>query len=249
MTTLRYGDWETAYKVAYVPSLSGKIRIHVHPDGRLEVDAPLESDDARIRAALYKRARWIFKHIAAANDAHAMVLPRDYVSGETHFYLGRRYQLKVIEDRERRSTVKLIRGRIEVVAPVADPRAIRRRLHAWYRLRAADYLRRRLSDLSGRLEWVESVPALKLVTMERQWGSCSPSGSINVSPSLIRAPRHCIDYVLTHELCHLKEHNHGRNFYALLERHLPDWRATKAELDGLAEFLLADRSSLVIQST
>lgn len=249
MTTLRYGDWETAYKVAYVPGLSGKIRIHVHPDGRLEVDAPLDSDDARIRAALCKRARWIFKHIVAANDAHAMAVPRDYVSGETHFYLGRRYQLKVVEDRGRRSTVKLIRGRIEIVAPIADPRAIRRRLHAWYRLRAADYLRRRLSDLSERLDWVDEIPVLKLVKMERQWGSCSPSGAINVNPALIRAPRHCIDYVLIHELCHLKEHNHGRTFYALLERHLPDWGAIKAELDGLAELLLADRASVSISTT
>jgi predicted metal-dependent hydrolase len=80
---------------------------------------------------------------------------------------------------------------------------------------------------------------MKLVPMEHQWGSCSPAGSINLNPALIRAPRHCIDYVLLHEICHLKEHNHSKRFYALLEMHSPQWVDTKAELDQLAELLLA----------
>jgi predicted metal-dependent hydrolase len=246
MTTLRYGNDETTCNVAYIPDLSGKIRIHVRPDGRVDVEAPAGSDDARIHAALYKRARWIFRHIEASREARAYALPRTYVSGETHFYLGRRYQLKVIETRRQPSAVKLIGARIEVVAPRADPTAIRRRLHAWYRLRAADYFKRRLFEVAGRLDWIEAVPDLKLVRMESQWGSCSPTGNININPWLIRAPRHCIDYVLTHELCHLKEHNHSRSFYVLLDRYCPNWQTTKSELDRLAELLLADHALVAV---
>jgi hypothetical protein len=76
--------------------------------------------------------------------------------------------------------------------------------------------------------------------MEKRWGSCSPSGQISLNPSLIKAPVHCVEYVLTHELCHLLEHNHSKRFYALLDRQRPGWRKHKNELDALAELLLVD---------
>jgi hypothetical protein len=243
VTTLRYGELEAGYSVERTAGLTGKIRIHVRPEGQVNVEAPAEIDEAEIRAAVQKRARWIFKHIGAIDEARATALARVYVSGETHFYLGRRYPLKVIESKEERSGVRLRRGRIEVVARIADPAAIRRRLNDWCRLRAAEYFARRLVDVAGQMEWIETVPPLKVVEMGKQWGSCSPDGSIHLNPWLVRAPRHCIVYVVTHELCHLREHNHGPKFYALLERHFPRWRATKTELDSLAETLLADRRS------
>ena len=75
--------------------------------------------------------------------------------------------------------------------------------------------------------------------MKRYWGSCSPRGSITLNPALIKAPVHCVEYVLLHELCHLSEHNHSPRFYGLLDRHMPGWREAKEELDGLSEMLLA----------
>jgi predicted metal-dependent hydrolase len=237
--TLRYGNRSTDYNVSESGRLSSKILIHVHPHGAVEVEAPAGEDFSRIRAAVQKRARWIFDNLDAARDARTFALPREYVGGETHFYLGRRYRLFVRAEPGALSSVKLVRGRIEVTAPVADRAAIKRRLKAWYRARAQDYLARRLTQLVARIGWLDVTPPMKIVTMEHQWGSCSPLGSINLNPALIRAPRHCIDYVLIHELCHLKEHNHSRRFYALLQEHSPNWIATKAELDRLAELLLA----------
>jgi hypothetical protein len=74
--------------------------------------------------------------------------------------------------------------------------------------------------------------------MKTQWGSCSPKGELLLNPLLVKAPGHCVDYVIFHELCHLKEHNHSQRFYELLGGLLPDWEKRKAELDGLAEQLL-----------
>ncbi|WP_254426989.1 RhuM family protein [Herbaspirillum sp. VT-16-41] len=82
-----------------------------------------------------------------------------------------------------------------------------------------------------------SLPEVKQA-MRSQWGSCSPKGEILLNPHLVKAPRPCIEYVLAHELCHLREHNHSDRFYRLLSRVLQDWEARKAELDGLAELLL-----------
>jgi len=238
--TLRYGDRETDYHVASAERLTAKILIHIHPNGVVEVEAPPNRGTTDIKVAVQKRARWIFENLDLAKDARTYALPREYVGGETHFYLGRRYRLLVREERAVPSSVKLVRGCIEITTPVADKAAIKRRLRQWYRTRAQDYFRRRLTYIAAKLDWLTHSPPMKLITMEQQWGSCSPTGSINLNPALIRAPRHCIDYVLLHELCHLKEHNHSKKFYALLHKNDPNWGATKAELDRLAELLLVE---------
>jgi len=74
--------------------------------------------------------------------------------------------------------------------------------------------------------------------MTRQWGSCSPAGRLTINPWLLAAPREAIDYVLLHELCHLKYHNHSRAFYEVLRRHMPDWKQIKSSLDERAEVYL-----------
>lgn len=240
ISTLRYGDRSTEYHIAPAERLTAKILIHVHPDGAVEVEAPPNRATAAIQAAVQKRARWIFDNLDSANDARAFALPREYVGGETHFYLGRRYRLLVREERSAPSSVRLLRGCIEIVTPVADRAAVKRRLRQWYRVRAQDYFRRRLDHITAGIDWLSVTPPMKLVPMEHQWGSCSPAGSIHLNPALIRAPRHCIDYVLLHELCHLREHNHSKKFYALLEKHNPNWVDAKSELDRMAELLLVD---------
>ena len=75
--------------------------------------------------------------------------------------------------------------------------------------------------------------------MKVQWGSCSPAGRLTLNPHLVKASRQCIDYVLLHELCHLKEHNHSARFYDTIQRHLPQWRRIKEQLDGLSEVILS----------
>lgn len=74
-------------------------------------------------------------------------------------------------------------------------------------------------------------PSLKIRTMKTRWGSLSSKGNLTLNTTLIRAPRECIDYVLTHELCHLAHRNHGPAFYRLLEQAMPDWKKRKDKLE------------------
>lgn len=235
---IRYGDEEALCRVRETPSVTSRIRIHVYPDGSVEIEAPLDQSSDQIQKAAQRRARWVFEHRKAATRVRELCMQREYVSGETHFYLGRRHKLIVKAAPRDASSVKLMRGRIEVLVPVADPAAVRRRLNEWYHQRAEDYLSRKLADWSSSLPWVGERPGMRLVSMRTQWGSCSPRGIIHLNPALIRAPRHCIEYVVLHELCHLVEHNHSKKFYALLDRHMPQWSRAKSELDGLAELIL-----------
>lgn len=237
---IKYGQEEIEYSVLENPRLLSRVRIHVDPEGRVEVERPPGVGPAEVQHAVQKRSRWISRHVKAAKEGKKHVLPRRYVSGECHFYLGRRHKLIVVETSLIPSEVRLWRGRIEILLPVADPVAVRRRMRDWYRGRANLYFARKLLELSARFDGVERAPDLQLLAMKNQWGSCSPAGRVSLNPSLIKAPAHCVEYVLLHELCHLLEHNHSKRFYALLERHCPDWRAWKSELDSLAEQLLID---------
>lgn len=235
---LRYGGDAVEYSVTENARLSARVRIHVDPDGRVAVEKPSGIGADEVEAAVQKRARWILRHVKAASSARQYALPRRYVSGESHFYLGRRYKLIVVESGGAGSEVRLWRGRVEVTLPVADPVAVRRRLKQWYRDKAEAYFTRKLSELVARIAGINSVPPFQLLAMEKQWGSCSPAGRMKLNPSLIKAPSHCVEYVLIHELCHLLEHNHSPQFYRLLDRHCTEWRAWKRELDSLAEQLL-----------
>lgn len=236
---LVYGDEVFEYEVFERHDLSGKVAIHVHPNGTIQVDRPETAGDADVRKAVRKRARWIKTQKDAADELRAHVLPREYVSGETHFYLGRRHRLKVERSGSSLSSVKLALGRIIVQVPNPSIDRVRGALKRWYLERANDYLNRRLETVASKLAWVEDTPRMRLVGMKRQWGNCSPNGEITLNPALVKAPRDCIDYVLTHELCHLREHHHGPKFYELLGSEMPDWKAVKGKLDGMAELLLA----------
>lgn len=236
--TLRYGRRTAEYDVHETARLTAKLRIHVEPGGALTVEAPVGTPEARIRAGVQKRARWIMDHIDRFEDYRRHARARDYRSGETHFYLGRRYKLKVTTDPAAPRSLRLVAGRLEVTAPTGDTTDVRLALQRWYRERALAYFRSRMARVAAGLPWVEAAPPIKLLTMKRYWGSCSPKGAVTLNPALIKAPAHCVGYVLLHELCHLAEHNHSPRFYALLDRHMPDWQAAKNELDGLSEMLL-----------
>ena len=236
---VQYGNDEVLCRVRRNPTLIGRVRIHIYPSGEVEIEAPEGETDGQVRLAAQRRARWIFRHRNTVLASRKEATPREFVSGETHFYLGRRYKLVVHETSDRPSEVKLLRGRLEVTLPVADPAAVKRRLGVWYSVRASEYLAAKHDTIAAKIPWIETPPPLKLRRMRTQWGSCSPEGVIYLNPALIRVPRHCIEYVIFHELCHLQEHNHSKRFYDLLDRNVSRWRSTKNELDDLAELVLA----------
>lgn len=234
-SSIPYGDRRIAYVVRRQPGRTvRRVAIHVEPDGRVIVDAPPDADEAQVKAAVAARARWIHRHVEAARRQLANVLPREYVSGESLLYLGRRYRLRVTLAPTLAPTVRLKGGFIEVTIAAWNGDAVRAALLDWYRGRARVVFVDRLAQMAASLRWVRCLPPVQLRPMKLQWGSCSPAGRLSLNPLLVRAPWECIDYVLLHELCHLREHNHSRKFYRLLDAHMPEWRRMKDKLDNLA---------------
>lgn len=235
---ISYGEERIGFSIRFVPRPARRISIHVSPDGTVAVDAPDGTAVEEVVAAVRRRVRWVWLRLRACREHARHVLPREYVSGESHFYLGRRHVLKVIAAPKDEPGVKLLRGRLEVRLPARDPARVRTLLDAWYRRRADEVFARRIAACAAQAPWIKQAPAFRLLSMRTQWGSCSPKGGLLLNPMLVKAPTPCIDYVILHELCHLKEHNHSPRFYELLAGLMEDWQERKAELDALAEHLL-----------
>jgi predicted metal-dependent hydrolase len=212
-----------------------RLSIHVEPDGRVLVEAPPGVTHSALLSAVRKRSRWISQHVTAALERRTGLTTRQYVSGESLLYLGRRYRLKVQIQPDAPPSASMRGSFVVVTVPSRTADLVRNALEAWYRLRARDVFAQRLAAVAQPLRWVQQLPATRLQFMTVQWGSCSPAGRITLNPWLVKAPRECIDYVLLHELSHLLHHNHSPKFYRALDRQMPTWRAVKAKLDGMAE--------------
>lgn len=207
------------------------ILIKVRPDCRVEINVPIDTDEKEIVQAVKKRSRWIYEKLREFRKQQAHITPRKYVSGESHYYLGKQYVLKVIETTVEKQGVKLIRGALEIRLKESSPEKVRVLLNEWYKKRAKEFFAKRLELLLEQTLWVMHTPVIRILTMQKQWGSCSPKGNLTLNPLLVRAPRECIDYVILHELCHIAEHNHSERFYRLQAQVMPNWKKHKRLLD------------------
>ncbi len=220
-----------------------KVTIKIHPDKRVIAIAPLDATPDSIQKTVIKKARWIWKHLNSLNQQHENVLPRQYVSGETQFYLGRRYVLKVNHDKNSKSSVKLLRGQLTVTLNQKthnQSQQIKILVNHWYFEHAKQVIKERLNVVVPKATWVKQIPNFRMMAMKKQWGSCSKKGTLIINPHLVKAPKECIDYVILHELCHIAEHNHSEKFWNLLTRVMPDWKEIKYKLDEMAELYLND---------
>lgn len=178
--SIRYGDARIVFGIRFVPKPRRRLTIHVLPEGSIHVDAPQDATPEAVMAAVRRRARWLWCELESRRERLLHVLPREYVSGESHFYLGRRHMLKVELVEGGKTSVKLLRGKLLVGVPRRDPLLVRSSLEDWYRLRAREVFSRRLAELVPSLSWLSALPAFRLLNMRTQWGSCSPVPSIVV---------------------------------------------------------------------
>lgn len=229
-----FGDTKISFSLNYVNRKT--LAIHVYPDGHVGVDAPLTTDIDKVYGKVKKRASWILKQQRQFESYPAPLPERRYVSGETHRYLGRQYRLKVIEGLE--EAVKMTRGRLLVETHNSEDRLrVQRLVQTWYRSKALIMFTERYAQCVKSVErlGIQHDKGFQLRYMSKRWGSCTGKGTIILNPELIAAPKDCIDYVITHELCHLKEHNHSQAFYRLLTVAMKDWELRRKRLNEMVE--------------
>lgn len=202
------------------------------PDKQVEVVAPEGKAIDQVLALVGRRASWIAKQRRYFEQFQPKLPGPRFVSGATHLFLGRQYRLKVRAAMPRE--VKLIGRFLHVHATDRNDAAwVRRLVEDWYRTRAQAVFAHRLDLCLESAKSLElSAPNVIVRKMVKRWGSCTKAGNILLNADLVKVPVHCIDYVIMHELCHLKIHNHGKGFYRLLTRCMPDWERRKKRLDS-----------------
>ncbi|XHR27482.1 MAG: M48 family metallopeptidase [Chthoniobacteraceae bacterium] len=206
------------------------LEISVLPDGHIELVAPMDASILIVKERVSKRLRWIEKQRREFAEMNATRPPHQYCSGSTHRYLGRQYRLKV--HRGFTPRVKLIGGYFHVYTPSGTEMEVKEALGAWYRTRASEQFSRRLSEWEAWcLERHLPSPKLHLLSMPKRWGSTHRDGRIYLNPELVKTPSVCVDYVIAHEICHLKYPSHDRAFYRQLEQVFPDWKKVKQRLE------------------
>ncbi len=205
--------------------------IYVHPDLRVVAKAPNSLNLDFVRKKVAGKASWIAKQINFFEQFQPIQPERKFVSGETHYYLGRQYKLKI--KKSTKTHVKLIGRFFEVETPdISDNHKVRKLMQSWYTVHARELFQKRISQkLPVFLKLGAKEPTVQIRKMKRRWGSCSTDGVIKLNTELIKAPVHCIDYVIVHELCHLLCPNHDNHFYSLLSRNQANWKMLKRQLE------------------
>lgn len=233
MNTERYhlavGDLDAEVVVKPIRNL----HIGVYPpDGRIRVAAPVQMSRDAVHGALALRMVWIRRRVDEFRR-QARETPREYRSGESHWHMGRRYRLRVA-GKGRANAVQVKGPYLEVtVRGSPTPQKIASAIERWRR----DDLKARVAptvqEWADRLR-LDAVPLVGVKTMSTRWGTCSVSAKrIWLNLALSRLPPNCLNYVALHEVAHIVVPHHGPDFVALLDRHMPDWRAAKAMLSEL----------------
>lgn len=223
---------EIEFKVIY--SKRRTLGISILPDSTVVVRVPYRTTDKTINRIVQEKASWIIKHRDSFRRQETSKLNRSYINGESHLFRGNESVLKI--ELSRRSYVRFYDGTIAIgLGKPEDPKAIKRMLYKGYKAEAINTIPGIFNKILQKHDNQMFKPAgLIFRTMKRRWGSCSNKGIITLSTELIKLPDLFIEYVVIHELCHLKHHNHGVGYYKLLSELFPEWKQVRR---GLKQFI------------
>lgn len=221
-----YGTKIIEYEVCF--SSRKTLGITVMPNEKVIVKAPAETGKELLEEKIHKRASWIIQQQDFFRSFGERKPQKRFVSGESHYYLGRQYMLRVIEGKPNNAKYK---GRYFEVVCTPSTKA-RELMKAWYREQAKIKFTEIADPIIQRFKLLGYSPSsLQIQEMKHRWGSCTSTGKIILNTELIKAPVPCIQYVVTHELCHLAYRDHTSAFFDLLTKEMPDWQRWKNKLE------------------
>lgn len=193
------------------------IALVVQPDGELLVRAPQRATRKQIDAMLQKHADWIAKKQLAAKKHAALNPARQFKAGERFFFLGQEYPLALVG--AKKPVFRLAQNFQLSQSVQQDAKVL---FEKWYKTEARLVFNERVAYYADNHGF--DVKKVKLSSARTRWGSCSSKGYINLTWRLVMAPMPIIDYVVVHELCHLREANHSSAFWAQVAAIMPDYK-------------------------
>lgn len=200
------------------------------PNGRVRVAAPLRVDDASVRLAIIARLGWI-RRKQAEFERQERQSQREFVTGESHYFEGRRYRLDIVESEDPPTVCVINNNRMALRIRPATDRAKREKiLHQWYRRQLRDRIPPLLAKWEPKIG--VRVAEVRIKKMKTLWGACkSADRRIWLNLELAKKPASCLEYIMVHEMVHLIELHHNERFQGLMDRLMPQWRLHRDELN------------------
>ena len=200
------------------------------PNGKVRVSVPPSMNDDAVRVFIASKIPWIKRQIEKFKN-QARENKREFKNGESHYFQGKRYLLHVVETDVQTKVMirnkKYLDVHVQKGADIAQKGKI---ITEWYR----DELKRQVPALIAKWEKIIGVKALdwRVKQMKTKWGTCnSQAKRIWINLELAKKPLHCLEYIIVHELVHLRERSHNERFVALMDKFMPQWRGHKEELN------------------
>jgi len=200
------------------------------PTGRVRLSSPHSMKNESLRLFIISKLGWIKKHIRNMNS-QIREPEREFIQGESHWVQGKRYLLNIIEEEAKpRVEIRNKKYLDLYVRPGSDKAKREEVVKEWYRDLLKDQIPALVEKWESKLG--VSISEWGVKQMKTKWGSCNVEGRrIWLNLELAKKPKHCLDYVVLHEMVHLKERHHNERFKELLDQHMPSWRKRREELN------------------
>lgn len=226
--TFNYGAYSYEYYIEFSDRKS--LSLIVRPDLRIIARVPNGATLDEIEQFLAKKWRWFDKRLTEFKKYYKKSFERQYLAGESYYYLGRQYML--IIEKASNDMVKLERGKLRIYTTRNETNGNHNKmlLEAWFDRRRSVIFKQEYI-LALKLFGYDKIPQLRIRAMSKRWGSYTADNKVSLNPKLINAPREAIFYVCVHELCHVVNKKHDEAFYLEMTKRLPAWRQTKERLE------------------
>lgn len=194
--------------------------LFIERDGGVTLIVPESLSDDQVSELVEQKRSWIYRGLAEWRDLNANRVQREFVNGEGFLYLGSSYRLRLVENQA--ETLMLRNGYFCLRSDCADPATAFR---DFYRAKGLPRLRERVAFYEAKAGVASK--SVRVMELKNRWASCSPTGNLTFHWRCLMAPRTVLDYIVAHEVVHLKHPNHTEAFWGALDRLLPDYSERK----------------------
>lgn len=197
--------------------------LRIQPDGTVEVRGPRLMSDAFVRKFVEEKADWIIQKRQEVAEHQSKKREHTYQSGDVFLYLGEEYALTLVAAGRKR--VELADNKLILYTTSFEPQKIEKQLKEWYKKQATEHMAARVACFSQKIPGTHT--GIVMENRKGRWGSCSSTGELTFNWRLMLAPPEIIDYVVVHELCHLKHMDHSPAYWKAVGSVLPDYKARR----------------------
>ncbi len=219
-----------AYEYELIKQNRKTLSLTVTPDLRVVLKCPEKTEDQRIQMFLQRKWFWLEKQLSFFKKYQRKIYEKEYSSGEGYLYLGKQYKLLI--QKRKNNNVSLTKDKliISTAKEVNNKKYTKKLLDEWFEEKTRNIFQERYVEISKLFDY-KSLPELCIRDMKKRWGSFLNKNKIFLNPKLIHASKDCIDYVIIHELCHMRYKNHDKKFFSFLKEKCPRWEKIKEKLE------------------